>query len=65
MLGINPTRLLNREAVKELLLETARIVRPFHKFNRVSLETLIMLNETLRNAAVSHVKRLPSKGKTI
>lgn len=63
--SINATRLLNRKAVKDLLLATARTVRPFHKFTRVSQDTLIMLNEAVRQAAVSHVKRLPSKGKTI
>lgn len=63
--SINQTRLLNRAAVKELLLDTAKQVRPFHKFTRVSADTLVKLNEVVRAAAVSHVRSLPSAGKTI
>lgn len=62
---MNAARLLNQAAVKELLLEAAAQHRPFHKFTRVSKETLIHLNEIVRAAAVDHVKRLPSAGKTI
>lgn len=62
---MNAARLLNQKAVKVLLLETAQTHRPFHKWTRVSKETLTMLNEILRAAAVAHVHRLPSKGKTI
>ena len=63
--AINPTRLLCRQAVRELLLELARRERPFHKFTRVSEETLITANEHLRVYLIGVVKRLPSKGKTI
>lgn len=59
------TNLINSKAVKALLLDTAKMHRPFHTWTRVSKETLITLNETVRRAAVAHVKQLPSKGKTI
>lgn len=59
------TNLINSKAVKALLLDTAKQERPFYTWTRVSRQTLIMLNETVRLAAVSHVKHLPSKGKTI
>jgi hypothetical protein len=61
----NPTPLLCRSAVRELLLELARRERPFHKWTRVSEDTLITANEHLRVFLIGHIKRLPSKGKTI
>lgn len=63
--AINPTPFLCRSAVRELLLELAKRERPFHKFTRVSEETLITANEHLRVYLIGVVKRLPSKGKTI
>lgn len=62
---INPCPLLCQSAVRKLLLEVAAKERPFHKFTRVSGETMIRLNEIVRAAAIGHVKQLPSKGKTI
>ena len=63
--SVNPTPLLCREHVRRYLLDSAKQLRPFNKFNRVSEETLIAANEVLRAWCVGHVKRLPSKGKTI
>jgi hypothetical protein len=58
-------KLINAAAVKRLLLEVAAVERPFHKFNRVSRETLLVINETVRNKIVNHVKSMPSRGKTL
>lgn len=63
--AINPTPLLCREHVRQFLLDMAKHERPFHKFTRVSEETLITANEHLRVYLIGVVKRLPSKGKTI
>lgn len=62
--GLNPTRLLNRAAVREFLLEQARLTRA-HEFTRVSEETLIEINEVVRSHCAAIVRRLPSAGKTI
>jgi hypothetical protein len=61
---INPTCFLNRAAVKAFLLHRARLERA-HKFTRVRSDTLIEINETVRQHLVYLVHRLPSKGKTI
>jgi hypothetical protein len=63
--SINPTPLLCRSAVRQCLLDAAKQHRPFNKFNRVSEETLIAANEAVRQFLVSHVKRMPSKGRTL
>ena len=63
--SVNSTPLLCRSKVRELLLDLSKQFRPFNKFNRVSEETLIAANEALRAWAVGHVKRMPSKGKTL
>lgn len=63
--SVNPTRLLNRMAVRALMLEAAKEARPFHRFSRVSEATLINLNEIVRKAAIAHVKSMPSKGRTL
>lgn len=62
---MNSARLLNKAAVRELLLATADKERPFNHFRRVSEATFIHLNEIVRQAAVNHVKRAPSKGVTL
>lgn len=62
---LNPTALLNRAAVRDLALESAKQLRPFHTYDRVSAEFLIRANEALRLWVVIQVKGLPSKGKTI
>jgi len=61
---INRTRFLNRAQVRRFLLDWAKGTRA-HKFTRVSEETLITINELVRQWCVNHVRRLPSKGKTI
>jgi hypothetical protein len=61
---INPTPFLNRAKVKSFLLEHAHQTRA-QKFTRVSSETLIHLNEIVHQACISHVSRMPSKGKTL
>jgi hypothetical protein len=61
--GPRRTRLINREAVRELLLELAK--KRAHSFTRVSEETLIGANEAVRAFLVGHVNRVPSKGKTL
>lgn len=62
--ALNPTRFLCRSEVRKFLLEFAREVR-WQKFERVSEQTLIDINEQVRQLLISRVKRIPSKGKTI
>lgn len=62
---VNPTPLLCRSAVRQLLLDAASQYRPFNKFSRVSESTLTLANESLRAWCVQHVKRMPSKGVTL
>lgn len=62
--ALNPTRFLCRSEVRSFLLEFARANRA-HRFERVSEETLLAINEFVRQKLVDHVRRLPSKGKTI
>ena len=62
--ALNPTQFINRAAVRDFLLEYARANRA-HKFERVSSETLQAINEAVRQQMIAHVRRLPSKGKTI
>ena len=59
------TPLICRRRVREFLLETAKQLRPFNKFSRVSEDTLMQANAQLRAFLVSHVKRMPSKGRTL
>ena len=61
----NPTPLLCRSACRELFLDTAKKLRPFNKFNRVSEDTLVWLNAQVRQLIVARVKAQPSKGKTL
>jgi hypothetical protein len=58
-------RLINKSAVRSLLLDSAKQLRPANKFRRVSSDTLLKLNEVVRAAAVGHVKSFPSKGVTL
>lgn len=62
--ALNPTRFLCRSEVRKFLLEHARSTRT-HKFDRVSEETLVAINERVRAVMIEQVHRLPSKGKTI
>jgi len=61
--GPRKTRLINREAVRELALELAK--KRAHRFSRVSEDTLIQANDAVRRFLVDHVSRFPSKGKTL
>jgi len=63
--AINPTAHLNRDAVRSYALEIAAQVRPFHKFERVSLSFLTRIEAATRRAVVEEVKKHPSKGKTL
>jgi hypothetical protein len=56
--------LINATAVREFLLEHAGKTRA-KKFTRVSEDTLIAANAALRYWLISHVQRMPSKGKTL
>jgi spermidine synthase len=51
--------------MSELLNSEAVSARPFHPFTRVSEATLIEVNEAVRRFCADHVRRLPSKGKTL
>lgn len=61
---LNPTRFLNRAAVREFLLETAAQTRA-HKFSRVSEATLTDINARVMNKCLELVRTAPSKGKTL
>lgn len=56
--------LLNRKAVRQYLLDTAKAHR-HQAFTRVSEDALDKAEGALRNWAVQYVKGLPSKGSTI
>ena len=62
---MSATRLINAKQVKQFMLEVAAKNRPFNKFNRVSNDTLLRAHETLRSFCIEHVRRHPSKGKTL
>lgn len=64
VVGMNPTPLLNRSAVRAALLDHAKRTRA-HKYTRVSEDTLLLANAHLRIWIVNHVAKLPSMGKTI
>ncbi len=61
--SLNPTCYLNREAVRDALLEAAKT--RYNKFSRVSSETLERINNVVRREVYSTVRSLPSRGKTI
>jgi hypothetical protein len=60
---LNSTPLLNRKAVRALLLQLSR--KRAHKFTRVSNATLEMINARVKVACMDHVGRVPSMGKTL
>jgi hypothetical protein len=62
--ALNPTRFLNRAAVREFLLETAAQTRA-HKWNRVSEATLVDINARVMTKCLEIVRTAPSKGKTL
>lgn len=61
---INPCPFLCQSAVRKFLLEQAGRTRA-HKYIRVSGQTMIELNEVVRQWCITRVARLPSMGKTI
>ena len=62
--SINPAPFLCQSAVRKFLLEQAGRIRA-HKYSRVSGQTMIELNEVVRQWCITRVARLPSMGKTI
>lgn len=60
----NPTRLLNRKAVKDCALAFAQKNRA-GKFTRVSRSFLERININTRNYVEAEVQRHPSVGKTL
>jgi len=55
--------LINRKAVKQFALETAK--GRSHEFTRVGAKFFIRCEASLKSFIRLEVKRLPSKGKTI
>ena len=62
--SINPAPFLCQSAVRKFLLEQAGRTRA-HKYTRVSGQTIIELNEMVRQWMILRVSRLPSMGRTI
>jgi hypothetical protein len=56
--------LINKSNCRRYLLETAPKIRA-HKFTRVKTETILAGNEMLRQFFISHIRKLPSCGKSI
>jgi hypothetical protein len=56
-------RLINKKHVKEFALEMAK--GRAHKFTRVGGDFLLQCEGRLKDFIRSHVRALPSKGKTI
>lgn len=59
-----PYAFINEREVRKFLLEQSVRTRA-HKYTRVSPQTLIELNEHVRQWCIGRVVRLPSMGKTI
>lgn len=57
-------RLINQTAVRELLLQQAKLTRA-HRWTRVSEQTLRDAEEALRVWVINYVRSAPSKGKTL
>jgi len=62
--SIDPAPFLKQSEVRKFLLEQAGRTRA-HKYTRVSGQTIIELNEVVRQWCVLRVARLPSMGRTI
>ena len=56
-------RLINRKHVKQFALEMAK--DRAHKFTRVGGQFFIQCEANLKEFIKNHIRRLPSKGKTI
>ena len=61
---MNKTPFINRSEVKKFLLEYST-TNKYHKFTRVSEQTLIDISESVRQKCIAHVRSFPSKGKTL
>ena len=61
---INPCPFLCQSAVRKFLLDQAKRTRA-HAYSRVSGQTMIEINEAVRQLCIDKVRRLPSMGKTI
>lgn len=57
-------KLINRKRVKEFALETAKSTRA-QKFTRVGGEFFLKCEANLKEYIRSHIRSIPSKGKTI
>jgi hypothetical protein len=55
--------LLNRKRVKEFALEAAKVRA--HRFTRMGSDFYVRCEACLREFIHNHIRRLPSKGKTI
>ena len=56
-------KLINKKHVKAFALEMAK--SRAHKFTRVSGDFLLLCEGNLKEFIRNHIRRLPSKGKTI
>ncbi len=61
--GVSKTPLINREHVRSLLLELAK--QRAHRWNSISEQTLVTINEMVRAWCVRHLAHFPSKGKRL
>jgi hypothetical protein len=57
--------LLNKKAVKSLLLAAAKEHKPFHPLTRVSEDVYPKVEAAVRQACINIVKSQPSSGVTI
>jgi len=62
--SVDPCPFLHQSEVRKFLLEQAGRTRA-HKYTRVSGQTMIELNEHVRQWCITRVARLPSMGRTI
>ena len=56
--------MLNRKATKKFILERWKKLRPGWTIDRVSKESLDILEARLHNIIIEEIKRHPSMGKT-
>lgn len=57
--------LLNETAFKQFCLEKVAVVKPHHKFERISQSYVDQWHARLMAMVTDDLRRLPSKGKTI
>ena len=56
---------LNVKAVRQLTLDMAKQMRPFHPFERVSPSFVQRIDAAVRAAVAKEIHQHPSKGKTL